>query len=94
MEPFEIHNARLSTRNQDYVEYLYKRLQRKGFLRRDCQRLVNNARNVFAACMVAHGEADAMVTGLTRNYWGALARCAPRDRSQARPAGVRAVACW
>jgi malate dehydrogenase (oxaloacetate-decarboxylating)(NADP+) len=72
MEPLEIHNARLSTRNQDYVEYLYARLQRKGFLRRDCQRLVNNARNVFAACMVAHGEADAMVTGLTRNYWGAL----------------------
>ncbi len=73
MEPFEIHNARLSTRNQDYVDYLYKRLQRKGFLRRDCQRLVNNARNVFAACMVALGDADALVTGLTRNYWGALA---------------------
>jgi malate dehydrogenase (oxaloacetate-decarboxylating)(NADP+) len=69
---FEIHNARLSTRNQDYVDYLYGRLQRKGFLRRDCERLVNNARNVFAACMVALGDADAMVTGLTRNYWGAL----------------------
>ncbi len=72
MDAFEVHNAKLSTRNQDYVEYLYGRLQRKGFLRRDCQRLVNNARNVFASCMVALGDADAMVTGLTRNYWGAL----------------------
>jgi malate dehydrogenase (oxaloacetate-decarboxylating)(NADP+) len=36
-------------------------------LLRDCQRLVNQARNVFAACMVASGDADAMVTGLTRS---------------------------
>ena len=32
-----------------------RRLQRRGYLMRDCQRLVNNDRNVFAACMVAHG---------------------------------------
>src|SRR5262249_29874811 len=34
----------------------------------DCQRLVNNDRNVFAACMVALGHADGMVTGVTRNW--------------------------
>ena len=34
---------------------------------RDCQRMVNQDRNVFAACMVATGDADAMVTGLTRS---------------------------
>ena len=45
-----------------------RRLQRKGYLLRDCQRLVNNDRNVFAACMVAMGHADGMVTGVTRNW--------------------------
>jgi malate dehydrogenase (oxaloacetate-decarboxylating)(NADP+) len=64
----EIHNARLSKRNPDYTDYLYARLQRRGFLYRDCQRLVNNDRNHFGACMVALGDADAMVSGVTRNY--------------------------
>ena len=68
----EIHNARLSDRNQRYAEYLYARRQREGFLLRDCQRLVNQDRNVFAACMVAMGDADAMVTGVTRSYAVAL----------------------
>ena len=63
----EIHNARLSDANAKYTEFLYKRLQRAGFLHRDCQRMVNQDRNVFAACMVATGDADAMVTGLTRS---------------------------
>jgi malate dehydrogenase (oxaloacetate-decarboxylating)(NADP+) len=68
----EIVNARLSTRNSDYASYLYERLQRKGFLFRDCQRLVNQDRNHFASCMVALGDADAMVTGVTRNFSVAL----------------------
>ncbi len=63
----EIHNARLSGANARYVEYLYARQQRRGALVRDCQRLVNQDRNVFAALMVATGDADAMVTGLTRS---------------------------
>ena len=64
----EIHNARLSTHNKRYTEYLYGRLQRRGRIYRDCQRMVNQNRNVFAACMVAQGDADAMVTGLTRSF--------------------------
>jgi malate dehydrogenase (oxaloacetate-decarboxylating)(NADP+) len=64
----EIINARLSRRNANYAAYLYERLQRKGFLQRDCQRLVNQDRNHFAACMVALGDADAMVSGVTRNF--------------------------
>ncbi len=66
VDGIEIHNARLSGQNPRYVDYLYRRLQRLGALRRDCQRMVNQNRNVFAACMVATGDADAMVTGLTR----------------------------
>src|SRR4051795_11467466 len=68
----EIHNARLSRRNSVYAQFLYERLQRRGFLFRDCQRMINQDRNHFAASMVALGDADAMVTGVTRNYSIAL----------------------
>jgi malate dehydrogenase (oxaloacetate-decarboxylating)(NADP+) len=68
----EIINARLSQRNAAYAAFLYERLQRHGFLQRDVQRLVNQDRNHFAACMVALGDADAMVTGVTRNFSVAL----------------------
>ncbi|CAH1652140.1 NADP-dependent malic enzyme [Hyphomicrobiales bacterium] len=68
----EIHNARLSHRNAVYAQFLYERLQREGYLFRDCQRLVNQDRNHFGAAMVAMGDADAMVTGVTRNYSIAL----------------------
>ena len=63
----EIINARLSHRSNHYASFLYERLQRKGYLFRDTLRLVNNDRNTFAACMVATGDADAMVSGVTRN---------------------------
>ena len=65
----EILNANISKKNHEYFEFLYKKLNRKGFLERDCQRLVNQDRNIFAACMVANGDADGMVTGSTRNYF-------------------------
>ena len=68
----EIINAAMSSRNAAYAAYLYERLQRQGFLQRDCQRLVNQDRNHFASCMVALGDADAMVTGVTRNFSVAL----------------------
>ena len=64
----EIHNARLSTRNAPYTDLVYGRLQRDGYLRRDVQRMVNQGRNVFGACMVAMGDADGMVTGITRRF--------------------------
>jgi malate dehydrogenase (oxaloacetate-decarboxylating)(NADP+) len=68
----EIANARISHRNTVYAQYLYERLQRKGYLFRDCQRLINQDRNHFGAAMVALGDADAMVTGVTRNFSIAL----------------------
>ena len=68
----EIINAALSSRNAAYSAYLYERLQRRGFLQRDCQRLINQDRNHFASCMVALDDADAMVTGVTRNFSVAL----------------------
>jgi malate dehydrogenase (oxaloacetate-decarboxylating)(NADP+) len=68
----EMHNARLSRANKTYTDFLYARLQRAGALHRDCQRMVNQDRNIFAACMVACSDADAMVTGATRNYFTAF----------------------
>ena len=56
-----------------YIERLYKRIQRRGGLYRDAVRMVTNDRNVYAASMLAAGDADAMVTGVTRNYATALA---------------------
>jgi malate dehydrogenase (oxaloacetate-decarboxylating)(NADP+) len=68
----EIHNARLSQHNKRYTDFLYTRQQRRGMLYRDCQRLVNQDRNAFAACMVACADADAMLTGVTRNSFDIL----------------------
>jgi len=71
-EDIEIVNARLSDRAGAYADHLYERLQRDGYLFRDCVRMVNNDRNIFAATAVALGDADGMVTGVTRNYATAL----------------------
>ncbi|KKJ77151.1 malic enzyme [Kiloniella litopenaei] len=64
----EIHNASISEHRERYTDYVYNRLQRKGKLYRDCQRMVNQNRNIFASCLVTDGIADAMVTGLTRSF--------------------------
>jgi malate dehydrogenase (oxaloacetate-decarboxylating)(NADP+) len=71
-DELEITNAALSSRNAEYIDFLYERLQRRGVLYRDCQRMVHTDRNIFAACMVAHGDGDAMVTGLTRSSFVCL----------------------
>jgi malate dehydrogenase (oxaloacetate-decarboxylating)(NADP+) len=71
-EDLEIHHGRTSIQTEEYADFLYERLQRKGYLYRDCLRMATTERNVFGASMVALGHADAMVTGLTRNYATAL----------------------
>jgi malate dehydrogenase (oxaloacetate-decarboxylating)(NADP+) len=68
LDGIEIQNAAVSNRIDAYIDFLYKKLQRKGYLYRDCARLVKNDRNIFAACMLACGDGDAIVTGLTRGY--------------------------
>ena len=68
----EIHNAAITTRNDEYIDFLYKRLQRKGYLYRDCVRMVKTDRNFFAACMLQCGDGDAMITGMTRDYYDSL----------------------
>jgi malate dehydrogenase (oxaloacetate-decarboxylating)(NADP+) len=68
----EVINARLSQHNPEFVDFVYSRLQRSGFLKRDVQRLIHQDRNTFAASMVGLGYADAMVTGVTRSFDQAL----------------------
>lgn len=72
VQGIEINNSRIGPRSKEYAELLYKRTQRKGALFRDCMRWVNQNRNVFAAAMVACGDADGMVTGLTRSFYSAF----------------------
>lgn len=71
-DEIEIVNAAVSPHVQEYIDYLYEKLQRKGFIYRDIVRMVKNDRNIFASCMLACGHGDAMVTGLTRSYNRAL----------------------
>jgi malate dehydrogenase (oxaloacetate-decarboxylating)(NADP+) len=65
---FEIQNSADCEHIPAMVDYLYKRLQRKGYTERDVRRMVNQERNVFAALLVALGHGDALITGLTRTF--------------------------
>jgi len=64
----EIANAAISAHVDQYIDLLYPRMQRHGYLYRDVARMVKNDRNIFASCMLACGHGDALMTGLTRNY--------------------------
>lgn len=63
-----ITNAALSPDVDTYIDDLYKDLQRQGHMVRDCARLVKHNRHVFAAELLKHGQADALVTGVTSDY--------------------------
>ena len=65
---FEIQNSADSEHVPEMVEFLYKRLQRRGYTERDVRRMVNQDRNVFASLLVALGHGDALISGLTRTY--------------------------
>ncbi len=71
-EGIEIHNAALSEKNNEYIDFLYSKLQRKGYLHRDCVRLAKTDRNFFASAMLQCGDGDALITGITRDYYDTL----------------------
>jgi malate dehydrogenase (oxaloacetate-decarboxylating)(NADP+) len=64
----EISNSADKDRSEEYVKFLYNKLQRKGVLEADCNKLVKTDRATWGSCMVSCGHADAMVTGNTRHY--------------------------
>ncbi len=62
----EVVNAANTPHLEEYKDYLYKRLQRKGYDKADVHRLAAHDRHVFSALMLAHGHGDGLVTGATR----------------------------
>ncbi|MEQ3748406.1 MAG: NADP-dependent malic enzyme [Celeribacter sp.] len=62
----EIVNAANTRHLETYKDFLYKRLQRKGYDQKDIHRLAARDRHVFSALMLAHGHGDGLVTGATR----------------------------
>ena len=65
----EIINYTKKKLRQKYSKYIFNKLHRsEGLLEKDCERLVRNDRVIWGSCMVACGDADAMVTGNTRRY--------------------------
>jgi malate dehydrogenase (oxaloacetate-decarboxylating)(NADP+) len=71
---FAIHNSANSPLVPKMVDWLYRRLQRQGYLLRDVQRMVNNERNIFGPLLVEMGEADAFVSGTTRHFHQVMAQ--------------------
>jgi malate dehydrogenase (oxaloacetate-decarboxylating)(NADP+) len=67
-ESYELHNSRNSPLVPKMVDFLYERLQRRGYLRREVEAMVNQDRNIFSALLLELGEADVMITGVTRTY--------------------------
>lgn len=70
----EVVNAANTQHLETYKDFLYGRLQRKGFDRKDIHRLASRDRHVFAALMLAHGHGDGLVTGATRKSAHVLER--------------------
>ncbi len=62
----EVVNAANTQHLDTYKDFLYARLQRKGFDRADVHRLATRDRHVFSSLMLAHGHGDGLVTGATR----------------------------
>jgi malate dehydrogenase (oxaloacetate-decarboxylating)(NADP+) len=54
-------------RLQEFTEFLYKKRQRRGITKQEARKTIID-RNYYGACMVQFGEADALISGLTKNY--------------------------
>jgi malate dehydrogenase (oxaloacetate-decarboxylating)(NADP+) len=67
-DSFEVINSRVYEAVPEMADYLYRRLQRRGYLQREVERMVNQDRNTFAALLLAMGKGDVMITGVTRPY--------------------------
>ncbi|RYE16508.1 MAG: NADP-dependent malic enzyme, partial [Sphingobacteriales bacterium] len=52
---------------EEYAQFLYKKRQRRGITLLEARKMMTD-RNYYGACMVEFGEADALISGLTKNY--------------------------
>lgn len=67
LEGIEIVDPTVDPRTDRYVDAYYQLRQRKGITLMEARRTLRN-RNYFGAMMVAQGDADGFVSGLTRSY--------------------------
>lgn len=52
---------------EEYAEYYFKKRQRRGITLFEARQLMADP-NYYGACMVQFGEADALISGLSKNY--------------------------
>lgn len=92
-DDYEIHNSVNSPLVGEMVDRLYARLGRRGYLRRDIERMVNRDRNVFGALLLQMDIADAMITGTTRPFAQTMreVRRVLDHREDATPFGVHVL---
>ncbi|MDP4964223.1 MAG: phosphate acyltransferase, partial [Salibacteraceae bacterium] len=70
LEDIEIIDTRAKDqeeRRNRFAEILFEKRKRRGFTRYEAQKIMRE-RNYFGAAMVQSGEADVLISGLTRNY--------------------------
>jgi malate dehydrogenase (oxaloacetate-decarboxylating)(NADP+) len=60
-------SEQLDEKRKEYAELFFKKRNRRGFNKYESQKIITN-RNYFGCMMVETGEADAMISGLTKNY--------------------------
>src|SRR6476469_3896833 len=92
-QSFTVFNSRNYPRIDEMVDHLYARVQRRGHLQRQVERMVNQDRNIFGALLLALGEADAMITGVTRPYAQSLrqGQRVPDPKPGTTPFGVHVI---
>ncbi|HEY9004092.1 MAG TPA: NADP-dependent malic enzyme [Mucilaginibacter sp.] len=52
---------------EEYAEYLYQKRQRRGITLHEARKMTHQ-RNYYGVCMVQFGRADALISGLTKDY--------------------------
>jgi malate dehydrogenase (oxaloacetate-decarboxylating)(NADP+) len=68
LDDIEIIDPRIdAVRLNEYADYLYAKRQRRGITLSEARKLMNQ-RNYYGACMVQFGHADALISGLTKDY--------------------------
>jgi malate dehydrogenase (oxaloacetate-decarboxylating)(NADP+) len=67
LDDIEIEDPAVSPRREEYAHFLWALRQRKGMSLEEARRRLFNG-NYFGSCMVARGDVDALVSGMTTHY--------------------------
>ncbi|MBL4677899.1 MAG: NADP-dependent malic enzyme [Mucilaginibacter sp.] len=62
-----IDTKKQTPRSEEYTQFLFNKRQRRGVTPFEAKKMITD-RNYYGACMVEFGEADALISGLTKNY--------------------------